>query len=67
MNLKEAIIIIEDWDNKKWEIDFENSVIRGKLLLEKGEKIKIIGKMSENNIFIANQIGPWERTEKGKR
>ena len=64
---KEAIIIIEDWDNKKWEIDFENSVIRGKLLLEKGEKIKIIGKMSENNIFIANQIGPWERTEKGKR
>lgn len=62
---KENILIIKDWDHKKWEVDFENSVIRGKLLLEKDDKIKIIGKISEYNIFIATQIGPWERMGKG--
>ncbi len=61
----EDIIIIEDWDNKKWEVDFENAVVRGKLLLEKNEEIKMIGKISGDNIFIATQIGPWEK--QGKR
>ncbi|MCK4767159.1 MAG: penicillin-binding protein 2 [Desulfobacula sp.] len=32
--------------------------------IKKDEKIKIIGKISENNIFIAKQIGPWEKMNK---
>jgi len=63
---KETIIIIEDWDGKKWEIDFKNAIIKGRISLDRNEKIKIIGKISRNNIFIATGIGPWERTGKGQ-
>ncbi|MEA2098098.1 MAG: hypothetical protein U9P70_03435 [Patescibacteria group bacterium] len=62
---KEENLIIEDWNEKEWRIDFENAVIKGRLSLEKNEKIKMIGEISKDNIFIATQIGPWERT--GKR
>ncbi|MCK5085038.1 MAG: hypothetical protein KAQ64_05285 [Candidatus Pacebacteria bacterium] len=61
---KEENLIIEDWNGKKWEIDFKNAIIKGRLSLEKDEEIKIIGKMSESDIFIATQIGPWERMGK---
>ena len=62
---KEETVTIEDWDGKEWEIDIENAVVKGRLLLEKDEKIKIIGKISEDGTFIATGIGPWER--QGKR
>ena len=62
---EEAVIIIEDWNGKKWEVDFKGAIIKGRVFLEKNEKIKIVGKISENDIFIARQIGPWERI--GKR
>ena len=62
---KEENLIIEDWNGKKWEIDLKNAIIKGRLSLEKDEEIKIIGKISGSNIFIATQIGPWERM--GKR
>ena len=62
---EETAIIIEDWNSKKWEINFRNAIIKGRIFLEKDEKIKITGEIFEDNIFIANQIGPWERT--GKR
>ena len=61
---KEENLIIEDWSGKKWEIDLKNAIIKGRLSLEKDEEIKIIGKMSESDIFIATQIGPWERMGK---
>lgn len=62
---EEGMLIIEDWNNKKWEVDFENAVIKGKLLLEKDEKVKMIGKISGDNIFVAEKICPWEGTGKG--
>jgi len=57
---KKEILIIKDWSGKKWKINFENALMRGKMSLNKGEKIKIIGKMSEDIIFIAKEIRPWE-------
>lgn len=62
---KDETIIIEDWNGKKWEVDFKNAIIKGRISLEKNEKIKMIGEISNDNIFIATQIGPWERL--GKR
>ena len=58
---EENLITVEDWNSKRWEVDFKNAVIKGRIFLEKDEKIKIIGKIFKNNIFIAKQIGPWER------
>jgi len=62
---EKAVIIIEDWNGKKWEVDFRGAIIKGRVFLEKNEKIKIVGKISENDTFVARQIGPWERI--GKR
>ena len=59
---KDEAIIIEDLDEKKWEVDFKNAIIKGRISLEKNEKIKMIGEISGDNIFIATQIGPWERS-----
>lgn len=61
---KDETILIEDWSGGRWEVDFENAIVRGRISLEKDEKIKTIGKISKDNIFIATQIGPWERLEK---
>ena len=44
---------------KEWKIDFTNALVRGRMPLNKGEKIKIIGKISEGNIFVAEEIRPW--------
>ena len=62
---KDETIIVKDWNGRKWEVGFENAIIKGRISLEKNEKIKIIGEISKDNIFIATQIGPWERL--GKR
>lgn len=64
-NKNAKIIFMEDWDGKKWEINFEKAVIKGRIFLEKDTKIKMIGEISVDNVFIATQIGPWERI--GKR
>ena len=63
-NKNNKIILIKDFNGKQWEINIQNTIIKGRMLLEKDEKIKIIGEISENNIFIAKQIGPWERAVK---
>jgi len=59
---KNETITIIDWDEKEWKVDFKNATIRGRILLKKDEEVKMVGTMSENNIFVATRIGPWERT-----
>ena len=61
---KDETIIVKDWSGKRWEVDLTNAITKGRVSLIKNEKIKIIGKISEGNIFIATRIGPWERSEK---
>ena len=56
------IILIEDFSGERWEVDFEDAVIKGRVLLEENEKIKMIGEISGDNIFIATRIGQWEGT-----
>lgn len=60
---KDESIIIKDLRGKQWEIDIKEVLIRGKTSLEKDEKIRIIGRVVENNIFMAKEIRPWN----GKR
>jgi len=59
-NRNKEIILIEDFNKKKWEVDIKNAFIRSRVNLNLGEKIKIIGKILENNIFIAKEIRKWE-------
>ncbi len=50
---------------KTWKVDIQNADIKHKVKLELNEKIKIIGKISNKNEFIAKEIRPF--LWKGKR
>ena len=59
-NINSEIILIEDFDGKKWKINIQNTVIRPRASLELGGKIKIIGEILEENVFTAKEIRRWE-------
>ena len=59
-NKNKEIILIEDFNGIKWEVNIQNAFVRSRLNLNLGEKIKIIGEVLENNIFIAKEIRKWE-------
>ncbi len=52
-------LILEDFNGKKWEIDYKNVLSRGRLVLEQNKQIKLIGKIKNENIFVAEKIRPW--------
>jgi hypothetical protein len=55
----EGVITTEDFEGKKWEIEIQEAVIRPRVSLVPGEKIKIIGQVLENHIFTAEEIRSW--------
>lgn len=59
-NKNKEIILIEDFNGMEWEVDIQDASIRLRASLKSGEKIKIIGKILESNIFIAQEIRKWE-------
>ncbi len=67
----EEVITIKDFSQKNWVIHYKNTNIRQKVILKKGEKIKIIGEITkkgeeieEKNNFSAQEIRPWNGTNK---
>ena len=54
------ILLLEDFTGERWQINIKDIVINFRLSLEPGEKIKIIGIASEENVFIAEEIRVWK-------
>ncbi len=59
-NKNNEIILIEDFNNKQWEINIQDAIVRPRVSLDSEEKIKIIGAISEENIFAAREIRRWD-------
>ena len=59
-NKDEDIILIEDFNGIKWEVDIRDAFLRPRLYLDQGEKIKIMGEILKDNVFIAQEIRKWE-------
>ncbi len=55
----EAVIVIKDFNGKRWEINHRDAFIAPILMLESGEKIKIVGHQEGANTFDADEIRPW--------
>jgi hypothetical protein len=49
-----------DFNNKKWDIDYGDAVIAPPVFLEKGEQVKLIGKITLANTFQAKEVRPWD-------
>lgn len=50
---------ISGLDQKKWEVDIRSAFIANSVLIEKGEKVKMIGEITNNKTFKAKEIYPW--------
>lgn len=50
---------LHDFESRIWTIRYDSAYIHGPVFLEKGETIKLIGKMTEDNHFTATEIRPW--------
>jgi hypothetical protein len=48
-----------DFSKNFWIISTENTLVRGRVTLEIGSEIKLIGTQNSNNNFIADEIRPW--------
>lgn len=59
VNVSPDFFQLKDFKNKVWEITYEEAFIAPVVTLEKGEKVKIIGKISSDDVFIAEEVRPW--------
>ena len=48
-----------DFSKKFWIISTENTIVRGRAILEIGSEIKLIGTQNSVNRFSATEIRPW--------
>jgi len=52
-------LTIADYEDKEWNIELdENVIVKGRMKIDVGMKIRIVGEKLENNNFLAKRIGP---------
>lgn len=54
-----------DLDGNSWVVDFTGADVKHMVILEKGERIKLIGEATADNIFVASEIRPWSGMGRG--
>jgi hypothetical protein len=53
-------ILLVDFKGNVWEIDLADSALRGRAVIGFGEKIRIIGTKTGENMFKADEVRPWQ-------
>ena len=61
------IILLEDLNGMRWDVYIGSALWRGRLSPVENLKIKIIGHMKGDSLFIAKEIRPWEGGRKRNR
>lgn len=59
IRIRDDEIEIMDFDGFNWIIKTNNSLVRDKVAINIGERIKILGNVVENNLFQAKEIRSW--------
>jgi len=59
--LPENNFILMDLDNNRWKIEAGKVIWKGKIAPVIGLKIKLIGKLIDDNNFKAMEIRPWQK------
>ncbi|HOG37751.1 MAG TPA: hypothetical protein PKZ29_02410 [Candidatus Woesebacteria bacterium] len=57
--LSDTSFKLQDFTHQTWTIDYSTAVIRGRTQLVIGQEIKIIGRQTGSDSFVANEIRPW--------
>lgn len=50
---------IKDFSGNIWKITGQNPLIRGRVVMDEGQEIKLIGTQTNGNNFIVDEIRPW--------
>lgn len=62
---------LRDFNGKHWTISYDGAFIPPVVLLERGEKVKVVGEVANKDEFIASEIRPWGgpggRMRRGRR
>lgn len=58
-------MLLRDLDGKVWSIGYVDALVKMRVILEVGEKIKMLGNMSSDTRFDATEIRPWEGMGRG--
>ncbi len=66
-NISDTELIIEDYHGVKWIIDISSATFRGKIIPKVDLRIKLIGHLTGNKYFKANEIRLWEGQGKMRR
>ncbi|MBK8504678.1 MAG: hypothetical protein IPL46_22195 [Saprospiraceae bacterium] len=59
IGVNDQTLILEDFNKDHWEVNYSKAFIAPIIILEPTEKVKIIGKMSGDKKFNAEEIRPW--------
>ncbi len=57
--IEEDKILINDFQDKTWTIDISQTILRGRITLQKNQLIKIIGEITGETEFKAGEIRRW--------
>jgi len=57
---------IKDFDGKTWTINSQNALIKGRIQIENGQEIKLLGTQKDNNNFTVKEVRPWSGQNKMK-
>ena len=59
ISAKDNQLILKGFDGKIWTVEYKGVFVPPILNLESGEKLKIIGKLTGDHLFLAEEIRPW--------
>ena len=62
--LPENSFILRDLENNRWKIETSKVIWKGKLTPTTNLKIKLIGKLIDDNNFKATEIRPWQKGQR---
>lgn len=57
--INEKGLIVTDFNNFMWQIDYSNASISNHLVIKEGEKVKLIGKVTKLHNFYVKEMRPW--------
>lgn len=63
----DSLFQMTDLQGKTWQINFREAFIPPVVLLEKGETVKLVGKLTGYNHFTAAEVRPWGGPEHRKK
>jgi len=60
INEDKRLIELKDLNGDVWSIEYANATVKYRVVLNIGERIKILGIVLADNTFKASEIRPWE-------